>query len=201
MALSGRPFDRNFAGSTSKTSPAAPTNSSIVVIPNDCKVRRISSASRKKKLMTCSGWPSNFARSSGSCVAMPTGQVFRWHLRIMMHPRAMSGPVDRAYSSAPSAAAMQMSLGVFSWPSVCKRTRSLKSLSTRVCCVSAMPSSQGRPAHLIPVQAAAPVPPSPPDTTIWSAFAFATPAAMTPTPTSDTSLTLTSPSGLAHFKS
>ena len=37
--------------------------------------------------MTCSGLPANFARSSGSCVATPTGQVFRWHLRIMMQPR------------------------------------------------------------------------------------------------------------------
>ena len=35
----------------------------------------------------------------------------------------------------------------------------------------------------------APVPPSWPETTTWSAFAFATPAATVPTPTSETSLT------------
>ena len=52
---------------------------------------RISSAMKKKKLMTCSGWPWNFLRSTGSCVAMPTGQVFRWHLRIMMQPMEISG--------------------------------------------------------------------------------------------------------------
>ena len=40
------------------------------------------------KRMTCSGLPANFLRSTGSCVAMPTGQVFRWHLRIMMQPRS-----------------------------------------------------------------------------------------------------------------
>mmetsp|Transcript_18019 Transcript_18019/g.62359 ORF Transcript_18019/g.62359 Transcript_18019/m.62359 type:complete len:367 (+) Transcript_18019:577-1677(+) len=199
--LSGRPFFRSLMGSTSSTSPAAPMRSSMDVMPNDANVARISSANRKKKLMTCSGWPSNFARSSGSCVAMPTGHVLRWHLRIMMQPRAMSGPVEKAYSSAPSAAATQTSRAVLSWPSVWSRMRSRKSLSTSVCCASAMPSSQGRPAHLMPVQAAAPVPPSPPEMTMWSALALATPAAMTPTPTSDTSFTDTSPSGLAHLRS
>ena len=39
--------------------------------------------------MTCSGLPWNFLRSSGSCVATPTGQVFKWHLRIMMQPMAI----------------------------------------------------------------------------------------------------------------
>ena len=46
---------------------------------------------RRNKLMTFSGVPVNFLRSAGSCVAMPTGQVFRWHLRIMMQPIATSG--------------------------------------------------------------------------------------------------------------
>jgi len=36
-----------------------------------------SSASMKKKLITCSGFPVNFLRSSGSWVAIPTGQVFK----------------------------------------------------------------------------------------------------------------------------
>ena len=61
---------------------------------------------KKKKLMTFSGVPWNFARSAGSCVAMPTGQVFRWHLRIMMQPMDTSGAVENPNSSAPSSAAM-----------------------------------------------------------------------------------------------
>src|SRR5208282_1253395 len=63
---------------------------------------RICSAMKKKKLMTCSGLPVKRARSTGSCVAMPTGQVFRWHLRIMMQPDAISGAVAKPNSSAPT---------------------------------------------------------------------------------------------------
>ena len=59
---------------------------------------------KKKKLTTCSGLPVNFLRSTGSCVATPTGQVFRWHLRIMMQPAAISGAVAKPNSSAPSSA-------------------------------------------------------------------------------------------------
>ena len=46
--------------------------------------------------MTCSGWPLKRLRSTGSCVATPTGQVLRWHLRIMMQPAAISGAVAEA---------------------------------------------------------------------------------------------------------
>ena len=46
--------------------------------------------------MTCSGLPVKRLRSTGSCVATPTGQVFRWHLRIMMQPAAISGAVAEA---------------------------------------------------------------------------------------------------------
>ena len=45
--------------------------------------------------MTCSGWPVKRLRSTGSCVATPTGQVLRWHLRIMMQPAAISGAVAK----------------------------------------------------------------------------------------------------------
>ena len=41
---------------------------------------------KRMKLTTCSGLPANFLRSSGSCVATPTGQVLRWQTRIMMQP-------------------------------------------------------------------------------------------------------------------
>ena len=54
--------------------------------------------------MTCSGWPTKRLRSTGSCVATPTGQVLRWHLRIMMQPAAISGAVAKPNSSAPSSA-------------------------------------------------------------------------------------------------
>ena len=54
--------------------------------------------------MTCSGVPVNRFLSSGSWVAMPTGQVFRWQTRIMMQPVATSGAVEKAKSSAPSRA-------------------------------------------------------------------------------------------------
>ena len=35
--------------------------------------------------------PLKRARRTGSCVATPTGQVFRWHLRIMMQPGCDQG--------------------------------------------------------------------------------------------------------------
>jgi hypothetical protein len=44
-------------------------------------------------------------REGPTWVATPTGQVFRWHFRIMMHPMAMRGPVENPYSSAPRRAA------------------------------------------------------------------------------------------------
>jgi hypothetical protein len=47
----------------------------------------------------------------------------------------------------------------------------------------------------------APVPPSWPETVMWSAFALATPAATVPTPTSATSFTLTSAVGFAFLRS
>ena len=104
---------------------------------------RTCSAMKKKKLMTCSGVPANLARSTGSCVAMPTGQVFRWHLRIMMQPMATSGAVEKPNSSAPSSAAMTTSRPVCSLPSVCTRMRPRRSFITSTWCVSARPSSHG----------------------------------------------------------
>ncbi len=74
-------------------------------------ISRSPSAIMKKKLTTYSGLPANFLRSSGSCVAMPTGQVFRWHLRIMMQPIVTSAAVAMPHSSAPSSVAMATSRG------------------------------------------------------------------------------------------
>lgn len=48
--------------------------------------RLTSSASMKKKLITCSGFPANFSLRTGSWVAIPTGHVFKWHFRIIVQP-------------------------------------------------------------------------------------------------------------------
>lgn len=55
--------------------------------------------------MTFSGFPANFFLKTGSWVATPTGQVFKWHFRIMVHPITIKGAVENPNSSAPSKAA------------------------------------------------------------------------------------------------
>ena len=51
---------------------------------------------------------------------MPTGQVLRWHTRIMMQPlKRSAAPVLKPNSSEPSSAAMATSRPVFNCPSVC----------------------------------------------------------------------------------
>ena len=153
------------------------------------------------KLTAWSGLPVNFLRSSGFCVATPTGQVLRWQTRIMMQPTATSGAVEKPYSSAPSSAATTTSRPVLSWPSVSTTIRLRRLLSTSTWCVSARPSSQGMPACLMLVSGDAPVPPSWPLIRTRSACALATPAAIVPTPTSATSLTLMRARGLAFLRS
>ncbi len=54
---------------------------------------------------------------------------------------------------------------------------------------------------MIEDQGEAPVPPSWPEIVTWSDLALATPAAMVPTPTSDTSFTLTAARGFAFLRS
>ena len=54
------------------------------------------------------------ARSSGFCVATPTGHVSRWQTRIITQPLTTSGAVAKPNSSAPSSAAMTTSRPVFS---------------------------------------------------------------------------------------
>ena len=132
---------------------------------------------------------------------MPTGHVFRWQARIMMQPVAISGAVEKPHSSAPSSAATITSRPVLSWPSVCTQMRERRSLSTSVCWVSARPISHGMPADWMLESGDAPVPPSWPAISTWSAFAFATPAATVPTPTSDTSFTEIRAPGLAQRRS
>ena len=180
---------------------ARPIISSKLRKPSCAISLRASSATKKKKLTTCSGWPAKRLRSTGSCVATPTGQVLRWHLRIMMQPSTTSGAVAKPNSSAPSSAPMTTSRPVFICPSTCTAMRPRRRFSTSVCCVSASPSSHGVPACLIDDTGDAPVPPSWPEIVTWSAFAFATPAATVPTPTSETSFTEIDARGLAFLRS
>ena len=51
------------------------------------------------------------------------------------------------------------------------------------------------------VRGEAPVPPLSPEISTWSACAFTTPAAIVPTPTSDTSFTLIRAEGFEFFRS
>ncbi len=173
---------------TSSTS-AWPTASSMERKPSSARSSRTSSAMNRKKFTTYSALPENRSRSTGFWVAMPTGQVSRWQTRIMTQPETTSGAVAKPNSSAPSSAAMTTSRPVFSWPSVWTTIRSRRPLSSRVCWVSARPSSQGPPACFSEVSGEAPVPPSWPEISTTSACAFDTPAATVPTPTSETSLT------------
>ena len=96
-----RAFQWSIAAPTSSRS-VRPISSSTVRMPSEAMISRSSSATKKQKFTTCSGWPLKRLRSSGSCVAMPTGQVFRWQARIMMQPVAISGAVEKPTSSAPS---------------------------------------------------------------------------------------------------
>jgi hypothetical protein len=91
-----------------------------------------------------------------TCVAMPTGHVLVWHLRIMIQPSVMRGAVANPNSSAPSSAATVMSRPVRICPSACSVVRPRRSFATRVWWVSARPNSQGRPACLMDVHLAAP---------------------------------------------
>ena len=122
-------------------------------------------------------------------VAIPTGHVFKWQALIIMHPDATNGAVEKPNSSAPSKHAIATSLPVFNWPSHSITTLPLKSFITKVCWASAIPNSHGRPACFKDVSGEAPVPPSNPEINITSALAFATPAAIVPTPTSETNFT------------
>ncbi len=67
--------------------------------PSSAMSSRTSCATKRMKFTTDSGLPENLARSLGSCVATPTGQVLRWQTRMRMHPTVTSGAVEKPYSS------------------------------------------------------------------------------------------------------
>ena len=178
-----------------------PTSSSSERAPSAASCARTSSASIVKNATTCSGVPRNRARKVGSCVAMPTEQVLRWHLRSITQPVATRDAVARPYSSAPSSVATITSRAVRRPPSTCRRTRPRSRWCTSTWCASARPSSHGMPAWRRLDSGDAPVPPSKPAITIAPARALATPAAIVPTPTSLTSFTDTRAVGLIAVRS
>ncbi len=143
----------------------------------------------------------NFARSTGSCVQTPTGQVLLWHCRTMMQPIAISDAVPIPNSCAPIIAAITTSRPVLRPPSVLRITRSRRLFAVSTWCASLRPISHGSPANLIEVCGLAPVPPLCPEIRITSALAFATPAAIVPTPDWLTSFTQTRARGLICFRS
>ena len=169
--------------------------------PISLRYSRTCWARNVKKLTTYSARPMKRERRRSSCVATPTGHVLVLHLRIITQPNTIRGSVPNENSSAPSIAMMTTSLAVFSCPSVCRRTWLRRAFLTRVCCVSARPISGLMPAKRMLLAGLAPVPPSAPLMTMRSAFAFATPAAIVPTPLSATSFTLTAAVGLIFFRS
>ena len=173
----------------------------MVRTPSFAMYSRRSSAIKRMKFMMYSGLPLKRLRSSGFWVQMPMGQVSRLQTRIMTQPMATSGPVPKPNSSAPSSAAMATSRPLISLLSASMRTRLRRPFMIRHWCASAMPSSHGRPALWMELRGAAPVPPSKPEIRMTSAPAFATPAAIVPTPASLTSLTLMAALRLEHFKS
>ena len=178
-----------------------PTISLIVAKPSCAIISRNSSVKNLNRLTIWSALPEKRALKSGFCVATPTGQVFKWHLRIMMQPSVTNAAVATPHSSAPNKVAIAISFPVFNCPSVCKTTRLRNLFFTKVCCASAKPSSHGKPACLIELIGDAPVPPSLPAINTTSALAFATPAAIVPTPAFETSFTLIRAALLAFFKS
>ena len=109
-----------------------PTSSSTVLIPSLLMYSLSSSAINSMKFFTYSGLPLNLLRSSGFCVATPTGHVSRLHTLIITQPIVTSGAVANPNSSAPSIAAIATSRPVISLPSVSRITLFLRSFFIRV---------------------------------------------------------------------
>ena len=137
-----------------------PTISLMVRKPRPAIISRTSSAKKVKKFTMCSGSPVKCLRNSGSCVATPTGHVFKWHFRIIIQPSEINAAVAKPNSSAPSKAPTTTSRPVRKPPSTCTEIRPRNSFITKVCCVSAKPISHGPPAFNKDVIGLAPVPPS-----------------------------------------
>ena len=118
-----------------------------------------------------------------------------------MQPIATREVVPIPNSSAPIIAAITTSLPVFIPPSVLKVIWCLSPFKVKIWFASVSPISQGIPTCFMLVCGLAPVPPECPEIKITSAFAFATPAAIVPTPVDATNLTPTLALGLVCLRS
>ena len=103
---------------------ARPTSSSTLRAPSRAMIWRSCPATKSMNRSTYSGLPAKRLRSSGSCVAMPKGQVPRWQTRIMRQPMATSGAVAKLNSSAPSSRATATSWPLINLP-VCLQGNAL----------------------------------------------------------------------------
>ena len=90
-----------------------PIISSMVRKPSSAMIMRSFLGDHEEVVDHVLGLALELLAQLGSWVATPTGQVFRWHLRIMMQPRQSAARCE-ADSSAPSSAAMATSRPVFS---------------------------------------------------------------------------------------
>ena len=169
--------------------------------PNSDKISLTSVAIKVNKFTILSGVPVNFSLNFSSCVHTPTGHVLEWHCLTIIHPIATNAVVATPYSSAPIIAAITTSLPVLIPPSVLKVTWCLKLLRVKTWFASVNPISHGIPTYFTLVCGVAPVPPLWPEIKIISALAFATPAAIVPTPDEATSFTPILAWGLICFKS
>ena len=178
-----------------------PTISFKVLKPRLAKISLTSWAIKVNKLTTLSDVPVNFFLKFSSWVQIPTGQVLEWHWRTIMQPIATREVVPIPNSSAPIMAAITTSRPVFIPPSVLKVTCCLRPFKVKIWFASVSPISHGIPTYFILVWGLAPVPPECPEIKITSAFAFATPAAIVPTPVEATNLTPTLALGFICLRS
>ena len=123
IALRSTFFAFAFSSSLTLKRSVRPIRSSTLRIPSLAIYSRSSCAINFMKFSTYSGLPLKRLRSSGFCVATPTGQVSKLHTRIITHPIVINGAVAKPNSSAPSNAATNTSRPVISLPSVSIRTR------------------------------------------------------------------------------
>ena len=144
----------------------------------------------RKKRSTISGVPVNFARRSSRWVAIPVGHVSRWHWRAMSQPSATSADVPNANSSAPSSAATSRSRPGLETAVGAQRDAVAQAVAEQHLVDLGQPELPGGADVLDRRQRATPRSRRRGrDRWMYAAPAFATPAAIVPTPRDATSFT------------
>ena len=123
-------------------------------------------------------------------VVSPAGHLILQFLAIT-HLSIIIADVPNSKLSAPKIADLTTSEPVWCAPEHLNNTFCLMLFAQRAWLTSAKPISADLPVYFKEVTAAAPVPPVPPAIFIISAPAFATPTAIVPIPSDDTSFTMT----------